>query len=186
MVSRAERNRETWANEAINSTPWLAQNLDALSNALDLDLEPPRMEVPVGPYFLDLFAMDARSDRAVVIENQLDQANHRHLGQILTYATGLGASVLIWIASDFTPEHLRVVDRLNEWAADEVEVYAVAVAGRLRGRSRLPVARFFVEAAPASKAGLISRAPGSDRESKYVAFFSHAGASLGRLRARAC
>lgn len=91
MPSRAERIREIWPNEERDFTPWLAQNLRALSEALGLQLERPRCEVPVGPYSLDIFAVDALSGDAVAIENQIDESNHSHLGQLLTYASGLDA-----------------------------------------------------------------------------------------------
>ena len=179
MANRVERNREVWPNEAQDFTPWLAANLGELSDALDLELERPRTEVPVGPYFLDLFAMDARSGRGVAVENQLDQADHSHLGQLLTYAVGLGAHILVWIASDFTPEHLRVVDQINNWSPGETEAYAVIVEGKPSGRSRAPTARFFVVSAPTSKERMLSQPPNSGREGKYLKFFRALAPALG-------
>ncbi len=45
---------EVWPHEAQDFTPWLADNLDELSEALSLDLEFVEREAPVGPFFLDV------------------------------------------------------------------------------------------------------------------------------------
>ena len=100
--------RTIWPDEARDFTPWLAQeeNLRRLSDALNLELELDRVEVAVGPYSADIVATDASSNSKVVIENQLEKTNHDHLGKVLTYASGLEARILIWIAKKFTEVRL--------------------------------------------------------------------------------
>ena len=97
--------REIWPNEAADFTPWLAENLATLGKALGLDLEFQAQEAPVGGYSLDILARDVQSGRPVVIENQLGQTDHTHLGQLLTYAAGFDANVIVWIAKEFRDEH---------------------------------------------------------------------------------
>ena len=167
MVDRIERIRKIWPNEERDFTPWLAQNLHVLSKALDLQLERPRCEVPVGRYSLDLFAVDANSGDAVAIENQINESDHSHLGQLLTYAAGLGARKLIWIASEFSPEHLRAVDGLNQTATEGSEAFAVTLDVGSHATRTNPAAKFTVVAAPHSKAALLGKAPSRHLGDKY-------------------
>ena len=46
--------RDVWQDEARDLTPWLADNLDALSEALGIDLELEGTEISVGPFSADL------------------------------------------------------------------------------------------------------------------------------------
>ncbi len=178
MADRSERIRRVWPDEAGDFTPWLAQNLQVLNKVLDLQLERPRCEVPAGPYSLDIFAVDAGSGDAVVIENQIKESDHSHLGQLLTYAAGLGARKLIWIASEFAPEHLLVVDSFNR-AADDSEAFAVALDVPPRATQKKPAAKFAVVAAPRSKESLLGKAPPRRRESKYDRFTRQLTPQLG-------
>jgi len=108
--------RTVWNNEATDFTPWLskAENLEALSETLGMDLESTGTEQSVGNYRADLLCKDAYSDSYVLVENQLEKTNHSHLGQILTYCAGLNVKTVIWIASRFTDEHRAALDYLNE------------------------------------------------------------------------
>lgn len=37
---------------------------------------------------LDVFASETGTDRKIIIENQLEDTNHDHLGKLITYASG--------------------------------------------------------------------------------------------------
>ncbi len=141
--------RSAWNDEARDFTPWLAQeeNLALLSDTLDMDLELQGIEVPVGPYSADIVTRDANSDRTVVIENQLDKTNHDHLGKVLTYASGLNAGAVIWIAHEFTEEHRRVLDFLNEAASPALRLYGLEIQLWSIGGSS-PAPKFNVVARP--------------------------------------
>src|ERR1700730_6938507 len=113
--------REIWNHEALDFTPWLVkeENLAKLSDAIGLDLQLVSTEVPVGSYSGDILARDA-SGSYIVIESQFNKTNHDHLGKLLTYGATLGASVLIWVAENFTEEHRKVIQWLNDRTTDEL------------------------------------------------------------------
>ncbi len=121
--------REYWQDEARDFTNWLAEeeNLSLLSDDLGMDLELEGVEVAVGPYKADIVARDVSSDTRVVIENQLEKTNHDHLGKILTYASGLDASIMVWIAREFSEEHRRAFDFINEQASPNLQCYGIEI-----------------------------------------------------------
>ena len=115
MVGRLERVRlrDVWSHEAQDFTPWLAENIDVLNNAIDLSLSIVEREHPAGDFSVDLVAED-ESGNPVIIENQLERSNHDHLGKLITYLTAIGAKAAIWIVSDPRPEHISAISWLNE------------------------------------------------------------------------
>lgn len=120
--------RKAWAHEAGEFTPWLAQadNLTLLAETLGLDeLELVGTEHPVGDFKVDILCSDNGSK--VIIENQLEKTNHAHLGQILTYAAGVGARRVIWLAESFRTEHVAALEFLNQHTTDELDFFAVEI-----------------------------------------------------------
>lgn len=108
--------RDVWANEAAHFTPWLAEanNLELLGEAIGIELEHEATEQSVGPFSADILCKDMATGDYVLIENQLERTDHRHLGQLITYASGLKAVTIVWIANPFTAEHRAALDWLNE------------------------------------------------------------------------
>ena len=123
---RKLRVRDHWKHEEHEFTPWLAneENIGRLAKAIGLELQVEGIEVPVGPFSADVLAKDA-SGNYVVIENQFGKTDHGHLGKTLTYAATLGATVVVWIAEQFTDEHRKTIEWLNERVSDELSLYAV-------------------------------------------------------------
>ena len=119
--------RDAWPNEAQDFTPWLADNIEALGEALGMDLEIQQTEAPVGGYSLDVLATDLDQNRTVVIENQLEPANHNHLGKLLTYAAWHDANVIVWLAREFGDEHLQALNWLNQRTDEDTEFFGVEV-----------------------------------------------------------
>lgn len=120
--------RKAWAHEAGEFTPWLAQadNLTLLAESLGLsELELVGTEHPVGDFKVDILCTD--DGGKVIIENQLEKTNHTHLGQILTYAAGVGARKVIWLAEAFRTEHVAALEFLNQHTTDELDFFAVEI-----------------------------------------------------------
>ena len=119
--------RAEWPHEALNFTPWLAKNLNLLSEATGLKLELVQEEAAVGPFSCDILAKEVDSGISAAIENQLEWTDHSHLTQLLTYAAGLDARIAIWVAPEFRYEHAATLHWLNEWTPDDLRFYGVKV-----------------------------------------------------------
>ena len=117
--------RNAWTHEANDFTPWLANNLEWLSDAVGIRLELEGTEVSVDQFSADILARNQADGSNVLIENQLEKTDHTHLGQILTYLAGLEARTVIWIARDFHEAHLSAVRWLNENTTDTFAFFAV-------------------------------------------------------------
>ena len=153
-----------WRSEPGDFLPWLAadRNLDRLGRALGLDLEPVAREAAVGRYRADLVCRDRRTGARAVIEAQLGPSDHLHLGQLLTYATGLPARTLVWLATRFHAEHCAVVDDFNRLGEGKRRCFAVAMDLWRIGDS-LTAPQFTVFAAPLDWPGPVSALPGHRR-----------------------
>jgi len=119
--------RSIWNNESSDFTPWLAKpdNINRIGDVIGMDLTVLDDEKPVGPFKADILCKDENSDSLVVIENQLDASDHKHLGQLLTYAAGLNANAVVWICSEFDDEHRAALDWLNKYSLPEINFFGV-------------------------------------------------------------
>lgn len=131
MLGRLERVdlRNIWSSEATDFTPWLArsENLEILADAIGMELELEAQERSVGPFRADILCKNVGNDHWVLIENQLERTDHTHLGQLLTYAAGLQAVTIVWVAAQFTDEHRAALDWLNEITDDSFEFFGLEV-----------------------------------------------------------
>src|SRR5579863_9146746 len=122
------RLRDAWPTEDGHFTPWLAlpNNLKLLGEALGLgELQDQQTEVRVGDFLLDIMAVDSEGN-AVIIENQLEQTDHRHLGQLLTYLAGQERKTsVVWIAETFRDEHRAAIDWLNRNTGEDYSFFGV-------------------------------------------------------------
>ncbi|WP_370180137.1 DUF4268 domain-containing protein [Alteriqipengyuania sp.] len=151
--------REVWLGEATHFTPWLAmdQNLEVLSETLGLSLEVEATETFVGPFRADILCKDIFSDTFVLIENQLEKTDHNHLGQLLTYASGLEAVTIVWIASKFTQEHRSTLDWLNRITDDQFRFFGLEVELWRIGESP-PAPKFNIVSQPNDWSKAVSKA----------------------------
>lgn len=114
-----------WPKEDKDFTPWIVENISEVGDKIGMELEVVGREVSVGPYFVDILARDINNDAYVVIENQLERTNHDHLGKSITYASALNAKTIVWIATDFTEEHKKALDWLNDNTNEDLAFWGI-------------------------------------------------------------
>lgn len=117
--------RDAWSHEARDFTPWLAENIDHIAEAIGIPLELTGQEVRVESFAADILARNPTDDSLVLVENQLEVTDHTHLGQIMTYLAGLEAQTVVWIAPSFREPHLSAIRWLNEHTADGFSFFAI-------------------------------------------------------------
>lgn len=76
--------RSIWPHEARDFSRWLAkeENLSLLSETVGIDIVLEELESSVGGFNVDLFATEEGTGRKIIIENQLEDTNHDHLGSL--------------------------------------------------------------------------------------------------------
>jgi len=121
--------REVWLGEASHFTPWLAgdANIAMLGSAIGMELEVEAQEQSVGPFRADILCKDTATDDWVLIENQLEKTDHTHMGQLMTYAAGLKAVTIVWIAQSFRDEHRAAMDWLNSITGSDFNFFGLEV-----------------------------------------------------------
>lgn len=121
--------RAVWRHEEHDFTRWLAlpENISILSEALGTELTVLQTEALVGRFSLDILAQEEGTDRIAVIENQLEQTDHLHLGQILTYAAGFDATMVVWVVKDVREEHREAIEWLNDRTDERTGFFLVRV-----------------------------------------------------------
>ena len=95
--------RDLWPHEQYDFSNWLAksENIELLNDILGLTL-------------------------VDIIENQLETSDHNHLGQIITYASGLDAKVVVWIVKEAREEHRSAIEWLNNNTSKELNFFLTA------------------------------------------------------------
>ncbi len=141
--------RELWKHEQFDFSNWLSkeENIEYLNEILGLTLIDINKEVYVGPYRCDIVAKDETSGIKVVIENQLEATNHDHLGKIITYASGLDASVVVWIVKEAKEEHRSAIEWLNNNTATGINFFLIEIHAYKIGDS-VPAPKFEVVEKP--------------------------------------
>ena len=138
--------RTVWKHEAQDFSKWLAteDNLALLAEAVDLnEIVCAETESAVGGYSADIFAREDGTDRRIIIENQLENTNHDHLGKIITYAAGKDAEIIIWIVKKARDEHIQAVEWLNQHTDERIGFFLLEIELWRIGDS-LPAPKFNV------------------------------------------
>lgn len=121
--------RKVWPHEALDFTPWLAEedNLALLADAVGLEITIDETESSVGDFSVDIYAMETGTDRKIIIENQLEDTNHDHLGKLITYASGKSADIVIWVVKRAREEHRSAIEWLNNHTDENIAFFLVEI-----------------------------------------------------------
>lgn len=157
--------REAWNHEAHDFTKWLAeeQNLSLLGDEISFDLKLVQVEADVGDFSADILAEEQNTGRKIIIENQLEATDHNHLGQIITYASGYNAGVIVWVVKEVREEHRHAIDWLNEHTDETIEFFLVKIELWQIGDSQL-APKFDIICKPNDWAKTVKGATGGNQE----------------------
>ena len=141
--------RDLWKHEQYDFSEWLSkpENIEYLNDILGLSLVDIQKEVNVGKYRCDLFAKDETSETRIIIENQLEASNHDHLGKIITYASGLDATIIVWVVKEACEEHRSAIEWLNNHTDEKIGFFLIELHAYKIGDS-LPAPKFEVVEEP--------------------------------------
>jgi Domain of unknown function (DUF4268) len=105
-----------WKTDESDFTHWLAQsdNIRLLGEAIQIELEVVLDATQVEELQSDLLCRDLATDGWVLIGNQLKPTDESHLGRLLTYGSDIDVSAIVWISSQFLPEHRTALNWLNQ------------------------------------------------------------------------
>lgn len=142
--------REVWKNEAYDFSKWLskAENLKELGDTIGMDIVADETESPVGKFNVDIYGhQEDDEDNKVIIENQLEETDHDHLGKIITYASGKDAKTIIWIVKRVREEHRQAIDWLNAHTDADIDFFLLEIELWQIGNSE-PAPKFNVVCKP--------------------------------------
>ncbi len=141
--------RDVWGHEALGFTRWLSEeeNLSLLSDELGVDIKLIQTEAGVGRFNVDILGEESNSGHKIIIENQLEDTNHDHLGKIITYAAGYDAKIIVWIVKDYREEHQKAIDWLNEHTDETIGFFLIKIELWQIGDSK-PAPKFVIIANP--------------------------------------
>lgn len=121
--------RSVWKNEPKNFSKWLSEeeNLNLLGNEIGVDMTLDQLESRVGDFSVDILATEVDTNKKIIIENQLEDTNHDHLGKIITYASGKNAEIIIWIVKRAREEHRKAIEWLNDNIDAKISFFLVEI-----------------------------------------------------------
>lgn len=161
--------REIWQHEQYDFSEWLSKedNLNELGEILHLSLTDVETEKFVGSYRCDILCKDDITGKIVLIENQLAPTNHEHLGKIITYASGLNASVIVWVVEEAGEEHASAIEWLNKHIDADISFFLLEIHAIKIGDS-LPAPMFKIIEQPNDFNQLVKEVSGKDGMNKSM------------------
>lgn len=168
MLTEINDLRTIWPHEALDFTPWLAkeENLALLADTVGLDITLEETESNVGNFNVDIYANETGTDRKIIIENQLEDTDHDHLGKLITYASGKDAEVIIWIVKHAREEHRAAIEWLNNHTDENISFFLIEIKLYRIGNSD-PAVKFEVIEKPNNWTKEIKKLSASDPAKQF-------------------
>ena len=110
--------------------------LEILSDIIEYPIDNETVETEEkagGDFVADIICEIEGSDvedgtrKKIIIENQFEDSDHKHLGQCVTYAANKDARIVIWICERFREPHVDALRWLNEKFSGELGFYGLEV-----------------------------------------------------------
>ena len=117
--------QEFWGEDFEKFSSWLIQEeiLEMIGEAIEVELTPAKDDMPVGVLKGGVVAKNVKNDTYVIIQGQLAGITHGDFGKLITYAAGLDAAVVVWVASKIPDEHRKAFDWLNDVSREDISFY---------------------------------------------------------------
>ena len=112
--------RDVWPNEALDFTPWLLKThiIEDIMSSLHIYNNPLKFwksEVTCGEYRIDMIYKEVNGDSGrLIVENQYERSDSKHLGQILVYSKLTGIKYILWISEGVGKEHQGISEMLKD------------------------------------------------------------------------
>lgn len=141
--------RDIWLHETSGFSTWLEEkeNLFELSKEIGIEIELIRREAIAGKFRADILAKDSLTGEIIIIENQIENSDHSHLGKLITYSSHYNAKTIIWILKELRIEHEKAIEWLNLNLNDEINIFLVKLEIFKIGNS-LPAPKFTIISKP--------------------------------------
>ena len=117
--------QEFWGEDLEKFSSWLIQEeiLEMVGEAIDVELAPANVDMSGGVLKGGVIAKNVKNDACVIIQGQLSGITHSDFGKLITYAAGLDAAIVVWVASKISDEHRKAFDWLNNMSRDDISFY---------------------------------------------------------------
>ena len=112
-----------------------------------MDLVHEGTEVTVGQYSADLVFREEPTEKLIVVENMFGDANHDHLGKLITYAAGLEVGYAVLLATEFRDEQRSALNWLNTISTNDFGFFGLVLKAWRIGDSP-PAPQLMVDVQP--------------------------------------
>jgi len=122
--------RDYWKMESSDFSNWLSksENFKLLSDSLGIPMTFVKREATKNSRMrVDILAKNSETEELIIIENQLEETDHSHLGKLVTYASIFDSKTIIWIVKDVRKEHELAINWLNNNSKTAINLFLIRI-----------------------------------------------------------